>query len=80
MWNNKPFVIFLSVVAASALLFLFFSWRTVTLHKYLLHNGIQVPGKIIEHLNVFWVFPIVDGCFHRNVCDYSIIEVSDHVG
>jgi hypothetical protein len=49
MWNSKPFVIFLSVVAAAALLFLFLAWRTVTLHKYLLHNGIQVPGKIVEH-------------------------------
>jgi len=49
MWNNKPFVIFFSVVAAVSLLFLFLAWRTVALYDHLLHNGIQTQGKVFEH-------------------------------
>jgi hypothetical protein len=49
MWHSKPFVIFFSVVAAVSALFLFLSWRTVQLHDYLLENGIQTPGKVVEH-------------------------------
>lgn len=49
MWNNKPFVIFFSVAAAISLLFLFLAWRTVAFYDYLLHNGIQTQGKVVEH-------------------------------
>ena len=49
MWNSKPFVIFISVVAAISVMFLVFAWRTVQFHDHLLHNGIQTQGKVIEH-------------------------------
>lgn len=49
MWNSKPFVIFIIVVTSISVMFLAFAWRTVQFHEYLLHNGIQTQGKIIEH-------------------------------
>jgi hypothetical protein len=49
MWQSRPFVIFFSVVAAVSLLFLLLAWRTVKLYGHLMHNGIQTPGKVVEH-------------------------------
>ena len=47
--KSKPFVIFISVVAAISVMFLVFAWRTVQFHDHLLHNGIQTQGKVVEH-------------------------------
>lgn len=49
MWQNKPFVIFFSVVAAVSLLFLFFAGRTVALYDHLFHNGIQTHASVVDH-------------------------------
>jgi len=49
MWKSKPFVIFFSLVAAVSVLLLLLAWRTVQLYDHLLHNGLQTPGKVVEH-------------------------------